>query len=63
MVIVIIVALVVATIAAIGFTTGRFETREIFHASSSTDCVIVSRGTHVSIDCWTVEGEHEHGNE
>jgi hypothetical protein len=61
LIVAIVAAMIVGlAIMGIGFTTGKFETRKIFHASSTTDCVIVSRGAQVSVDCWIVEGEHEH---
>lgn len=44
------------------WASGKAETVRIHHVSNTTDCIIVSRGANVSIDCFVVEGEHDHGN-
>lgn len=44
------------------WASGKVETVKIHHASETTDCAVVSRGANVSIDCWIVEGEHDHGD-
>ena len=46
----------------VGLSTGKLTYKEIYHASSTTDCLIVNSGGRVSVDCWIVEGEHEHEN-
>ena len=51
----------VATVFIVGvWASGKAETVRIHHVSDTTDCIIVSRGANVSIDCFVVEGEHDH---
>lgn len=53
--------LLVAIVFIVGvWASGKAETVRVHHVSETTDCIIVSRAANVSIDCFVVEGEHEH---
>lgn len=49
---------VAAMITSIMFTSGRWQTVEVVQVDDNTKCAIVSRGTHVSVDCWVLEKEN-----
>lgn len=51
----------IAAIFIVGvWASGKTETVRVHHVNNTTDCIIVSRSANVSIDCFVVEGKHNH---